>query len=160
MDSVSPQEQAEARETAEHLVKWTHPKSTAVDYLLARALLSSQSRDRQWCLKCGTVTRDNICHCTEMGGEPQFVDYADHLLSECARLSADLDTARREAFEKAASMADEVATSEREEKAADKEAEGDDYDPHSYGAGFSDGSWVTAQNLAKAFRSLASQASA
>ena len=61
---------------------------------------------------------------------------------------------RREALEEAAKVADEVAADEREEKMADKEAEGEDYDPYSYGAGFLDGSWVTAQNIAKAIRAL------
>lgn len=65
-----------------------------------------------------------------------------------------VEDVRREALEEAAKVADEVAAHEHEEKISDKETEGDDYDPYSYGAGFLDGSWVTAQNLAKAIRAL------
>ncbi|MGQ3297703.1 hypothetical protein [Reyranella sp.] len=61
---------------------------------------------------------------------------------------------RRLGLEEAAKVADEMADNEREEKLADKEAEGKDYDPYSYGAGFLDGAWVTARNLAAAIRSL------
>jgi len=70
------------------------------------------------------------------------------------RSSSSREEVRREALEEAAKVADEVAADEREEKMADKEAEGEDYDPYSYGAGFLDGSWVTAQNIAKAIRAL------
>lgn len=52
-------------------------------------------RERQWCLACGTVTRDNLCDCNrwpdgdEMKREPNFVNYADELHKQLrAALSA------------------------------------------------------------------------
>jgi hypothetical protein len=55
-------------------------------------------------------------------------------------------------LEEAAKVADDVQESEREEKRFDKE--GGDYDPYSYGAGFSDGSITTSVNIGTAIRAL------
>lgn len=86
---------------------------------------------------------------------PVHFDRKENLYDSWNRRSASSrEEVRREALEEAAKVADEVAADEREEKMADKEAEGEDYDPYSYGAGWSDGSWVTAQNIAKAIRAL------
>ena len=68
------------------------------------------------------------------------------------RASPTPEAIRSDALEEAARVADDVQESEREEKRFDKE--GGDYDPYSYGAGFSDGSITTSVNIGTAIRAL------
>jgi hypothetical protein len=112
---------------------------------------ASSRRERQFCLTCGTVTMDDACHCTEAGQEPKFVNYADHMASECVRLTAP----RREVLEEAARMADEAQATAREEISLEKAEEG--YDPYAFGSGFLSGELTAAVNIAKAIRALAEE---
>jgi hypothetical protein len=73
---------------------------------LATAIASlREEREREWCLTCGTVTRDKQCHCTEPHGcgfKQELVNYGDEQnkllleqIAENTKLEAD-NTSLRE----------------------------------------------------------------
>jgi chaperonin cofactor prefoldin len=62
-------------------------------------------RERQWCLSCGTVTRDGTCDCTKTDN-PQaqkLVNYADELSKDVSTLAGQVSTltAERDALKEA-----------------------------------------------------------
>lgn len=55
-------------------------------------------RERQWCLSCGTVTRDGTCDCTKTDN-PQaqnLVNYADELSKDVSTLAGQVSTLTRQ----------------------------------------------------------------
>jgi hypothetical protein len=76
--------------------------------------------ERQWCLSCGTVTRDGTCDCTKTIPQAQnLVNYADELSKDISTLAGQVSTLTRqarEALEPFAEAADSYDPEERDGK--------------------------------------------